>query len=172
MWSIYRALNRPHIIFYFAVHFPFPLCIYLYTSLYTSVYVHERRCICLFQDLCVLETKLSLISTGNWLFNHCLPDQNLVCVCVWVCVFQDQRLKEISMQTPPSASPSSQSIGSANNNHITQTPELFNSTLSANRCTQTRTDTHIHIEFLQVRSGVFSFIAITWSPEQGVVYVV
>uniref|UniRef100_A0A8C4D8K8 Phosphatidylinositol-binding clathrin assembly protein n=1 Tax=Dicentrarchus labrax TaxID=13489 RepID=A0A8C4D8K8_DICLA len=45
---------------------------------------------------------------------------------------KDQRLKEISMQTPPSASPSSQSIGSANNNHITQTPELFTSTLSAN----------------------------------------
>ncbi|XP_030286942.1 phosphatidylinositol-binding clathrin assembly protein isoform X10 [Sparus aurata] len=45
---------------------------------------------------------------------------------------KDQRLKEISMQTPPSASPSSQSIGSANNNHITHTPELFTSTLSAN----------------------------------------
>ncbi|XP_028993561.1 phosphatidylinositol-binding clathrin assembly protein isoform X8 [Betta splendens] len=45
---------------------------------------------------------------------------------------KDQRLKEISMQTPPSASPSSQSIGSANNNHITQTPELFSSALSAN----------------------------------------
>uniref|UniRef100_A0A3Q1IMM7 Phosphatidylinositol-binding clathrin assembly protein n=1 Tax=Anabas testudineus TaxID=64144 RepID=A0A3Q1IMM7_ANATE len=45
---------------------------------------------------------------------------------------KDQRLKEISMQSPPSASPSSQSIGSANNNHITQTPELFSSTLSAN----------------------------------------
>ncbi|XP_040886629.1 phosphatidylinositol-binding clathrin assembly protein isoform X2 [Toxotes jaculatrix] len=45
---------------------------------------------------------------------------------------KDQRLKEISMQTPPSASPSSQSIGIANNNHITQTPELFTSTLSAN----------------------------------------
>uniref|UniRef100_A0A3Q1I339 Phosphatidylinositol-binding clathrin assembly protein n=1 Tax=Anabas testudineus TaxID=64144 RepID=A0A3Q1I339_ANATE len=50
---------------------------------------------------------------------------------------KDQRLKEISMQSPPSASPSSQSIGSANNNHITQTPELFSSTLSANRCTHT-----------------------------------
>nr|XP_046236357.1 phosphatidylinositol-binding clathrin assembly protein isoform X2 [Scatophagus argus] len=46
---------------------------------------------------------------------------------------KDQRLKEISMQTPPSASPSSQSIGSANNNnHITQTAELFTSTLTAN----------------------------------------
>nr|XP_020475216.1 phosphatidylinositol-binding clathrin assembly protein-like isoform X3 [Monopterus albus] len=45
---------------------------------------------------------------------------------------KDQRLKEISMQTPPSASPSSQSIGSANNHHITQTPELFSSTLSTN----------------------------------------
>ncbi|KAM8747941.1 phosphatidylinositol-binding clathrin assembly protein isoform 7-T7 [Acanthopagrus schlegelii] len=45
---------------------------------------------------------------------------------------KDQRLKEINMQTPPSASPSSQSIGSANNNHITHTPELFTSTLSAN----------------------------------------
>ncbi|CAJ1085870.1 phosphatidylinositol-binding clathrin assembly protein isoform X2 [Xyrichtys novacula] len=45
---------------------------------------------------------------------------------------KDQRLKEISMQTPPSASPSSQSIGSANNNHITPTPELFGSTLSTN----------------------------------------
>uniref|UniRef100_A0A665V6L4 Phosphatidylinositol-binding clathrin assembly protein-like n=1 Tax=Echeneis naucrates TaxID=173247 RepID=A0A665V6L4_ECHNA len=37
---------------------------------------------------------------------------------------KDQRLKEISMQTPPSASPSSQSIGLANNNHITPTPEF------------------------------------------------
>ncbi|XP_037832507.1 phosphatidylinositol-binding clathrin assembly protein isoform X3 [Kryptolebias marmoratus] len=46
---------------------------------------------------------------------------------------KDQRLKEISMQTPPSASPSSQSISSANNNnHITQTPELFSSALTAN----------------------------------------
>ncbi|CAG5929618.1 unnamed protein product, partial [Menidia menidia] len=46
---------------------------------------------------------------------------------------KDQRLKEIGMQTPPSASPSSQSIGSANNNnHITQTPELFSSVLTAN----------------------------------------
>uniref|UniRef100_A0A3Q3FYS0 Si:ch211-200p22.4 n=1 Tax=Kryptolebias marmoratus TaxID=37003 RepID=A0A3Q3FYS0_KRYMA len=40
---------------------------------------------------------------------------------------KDQRLKEISMQTPPSASPSSQSISSANNNnHITQTPDVPN----------------------------------------------
>uniref|UniRef100_A0A3P8QWD5 ENTH domain-containing protein n=1 Tax=Astatotilapia calliptera TaxID=8154 RepID=A0A3P8QWD5_ASTCA len=46
---------------------------------------------------------------------------------------KDQRLKEITMQTPPSASPSSQSIGSANNNnHVTQTPEFFSSTLSTN----------------------------------------
>uniref|UniRef100_A0A3Q2CSR4 Si:ch211-200p22.4 n=1 Tax=Cyprinodon variegatus TaxID=28743 RepID=A0A3Q2CSR4_CYPVA len=46
---------------------------------------------------------------------------------------KDQRLKEISMQTPPSASPSSQSVGSANNNnHISQTPELFGSALNAN----------------------------------------
>ncbi|XP_035506647.1 phosphatidylinositol-binding clathrin assembly protein isoform X3 [Scophthalmus maximus] len=46
---------------------------------------------------------------------------------------KDQRLKEINMQTPPSASPSSQSLGIANNNHhITHTPELFSSTLSAN----------------------------------------
>ncbi|XP_075948498.1 phosphatidylinositol-binding clathrin assembly protein isoform X6 [Anarhichas minor] len=47
---------------------------------------------------------------------------------------KDLRLKEMGMQTPPSASPSSQSIGGgiSNNNHITQTPELFNSTLSAN----------------------------------------
>uniref|UniRef100_A0A3Q3X272 Phosphatidylinositol-binding clathrin assembly protein n=1 Tax=Mola mola TaxID=94237 RepID=A0A3Q3X272_MOLML len=45
---------------------------------------------------------------------------------------KDQRLKEISMHTPPSASPSSQSIGSANNNHITQSQELFTSTLSTN----------------------------------------
>ncbi|KAI4785262.1 hypothetical protein KUCAC02_037871, partial [Chaenocephalus aceratus] len=44
---------------------------------------------------------------------------------------KDQRLKEMS--TPPSASPSSQSIGSANNNnHVTHTPELFTSTMSAN----------------------------------------
>uniref|UniRef100_A0A3B3WUU6 ENTH domain-containing protein n=1 Tax=Poecilia mexicana TaxID=48701 RepID=A0A3B3WUU6_9TELE len=46
---------------------------------------------------------------------------------------KDQRLKEISMQTPPSASPSSQSVGSANNNnHISHTPELFGSVLNAN----------------------------------------
>ncbi|XP_060922300.1 phosphatidylinositol-binding clathrin assembly protein isoform X1 [Limanda limanda] len=45
---------------------------------------------------------------------------------------QDQRLKEMNMQTPPSASPSSQSIGLANNNHITQNPEFLTSTLSAN----------------------------------------
>ncbi|XP_056155920.1 phosphatidylinositol-binding clathrin assembly protein isoform X2 [Lampris incognitus] len=46
---------------------------------------------------------------------------------------KDQRLKEIGMQTPPSASPSSQSIGSANNhNHIAHTPELFTSTPSTN----------------------------------------
>ncbi|XP_038587169.1 phosphatidylinositol-binding clathrin assembly protein isoform X3 [Micropterus salmoides] len=45
---------------------------------------------------------------------------------------KDQRLKEINMHTPPSASPSSQSMGSANNNHISQTPELFGTTLSAN----------------------------------------
>ncbi|KAM3849417.1 phosphatidylinositol-binding clathrin assembly protein [Diretmus argenteus] len=44
---------------------------------------------------------------------------------------KDQRLKEINMHTPPSASPSSQSIGSANNNHVTHTPELF-STPSTN----------------------------------------
>uniref|UniRef100_A0A3Q2Q7B4 Phosphatidylinositol-binding clathrin assembly protein n=1 Tax=Fundulus heteroclitus TaxID=8078 RepID=A0A3Q2Q7B4_FUNHE len=38
-----------------------------------------------------------------------------------------KRLKEISMHTPPSASPSSQSVGSANNNnHITQTPDVPN----------------------------------------------
>lgn len=37
------------------------------------------------------------------------------------------------MQTPPSASPSSQAMNSANNNHITQTPELFPYSLSANR---------------------------------------
>uniref|UniRef100_A0A3Q3GAG0 Phosphatidylinositol-binding clathrin assembly protein n=1 Tax=Labrus bergylta TaxID=56723 RepID=A0A3Q3GAG0_9LABR len=45
---------------------------------------------------------------------------------------KDQRLKEIGVHTPPSASPSSQSIGSANNNHIAPTPELFSSALSAN----------------------------------------
>ncbi|XP_044040477.1 phosphatidylinositol-binding clathrin assembly protein isoform X6 [Siniperca chuatsi] len=45
---------------------------------------------------------------------------------------KDQRLKEINMHTPPSASPSSQSMGANNNNHITQTPELFSSTMSAN----------------------------------------
>uniref|UniRef100_A0A3Q3LSU5 Phosphatidylinositol-binding clathrin assembly protein n=1 Tax=Mastacembelus armatus TaxID=205130 RepID=A0A3Q3LSU5_9TELE len=53
---------------------------------------------------------------------------------------KDQRLKEISMQTPPSASPSSQSIGSANNNHITQTPELFSSTLPANSAPNLNSD--------------------------------
>ncbi|XP_061566499.1 phosphatidylinositol-binding clathrin assembly protein isoform X2 [Cololabis saira] len=45
---------------------------------------------------------------------------------------KDQRLKEINMHTPPSASPSSQSISSMNNNHITQTPELFSSVVTAN----------------------------------------
>ncbi|KAM8899658.1 phosphatidylinositol-binding clathrin assembly protein isoform 5-T5 [Spinachia spinachia] len=46
---------------------------------------------------------------------------------------KDQRLKEMGMQTPPSASPSSQSVsGGINNNHITHTTELFTSTLSAN----------------------------------------
>lgn len=54
---------------------------------------------------------------------------------LFLCCSQDQRLKEINMHTPPSASPSSQSIGSANNNHITQTPELFTSSLSTNRYT-------------------------------------
>ncbi|XP_041738555.1 phosphatidylinositol-binding clathrin assembly protein isoform X4 [Coregonus clupeaformis] len=40
---------------------------------------------------------------------------------------QDQRLKEIGMSTPPSASPSSQSMGSVNNNHhnTNQGMELF-----------------------------------------------
>lgn len=37
------------------------------------------------------------------------------------------------MQTPPSASPSSQAMNSANNNHMAQTPELFPSSLSAAR---------------------------------------
>ncbi|XP_029696509.1 phosphatidylinositol-binding clathrin assembly protein isoform X5 [Takifugu rubripes] len=45
---------------------------------------------------------------------------------------KDQRLKEIGMQTPPSASPSSQAMNSANNNHIAHTPELFPYSLSAN----------------------------------------
>lgn len=45
---------------------------------------------------------------------------------------KDQRLKEISMQTPPSASPGSVSIGSINNNHVTHTPELFTTTLNTN----------------------------------------
>uniref|UniRef100_A0A3P9ILY4 Phosphatidylinositol-binding clathrin assembly protein n=1 Tax=Oryzias latipes TaxID=8090 RepID=A0A3P9ILY4_ORYLA len=45
---------------------------------------------------------------------------------------KDQRLKEMSMQPPPATSPVIQSTGSAsNNNHITQTPELFSSTLPA-----------------------------------------
>lgn len=42
------------------------------------------------------------------------------------------------MQTPPSASPSSHAINSANNNHIAQTPELFPSSLSANRYAPSR----------------------------------
>ncbi|XP_058479648.1 phosphatidylinositol-binding clathrin assembly protein isoform X3 [Solea solea] len=47
---------------------------------------------------------------------------------------KDQRLKEINVHTPPSASPSSHSIGIANNNnhHIIHTPELFSSVLPAN----------------------------------------
>lgn len=54
---------------------------------------------------------------------------------LFVCLYatQDQRLKEIGVQTPPSASPSSQVMNSANNNHIAQTPELFPYSLSANR---------------------------------------
>lgn len=39
------------------------------------------------------------------------------------------------MRTPPSASPSSQAMNSTNNNHVAQTPELFPSSLSANRYT-------------------------------------
>uniref|UniRef100_A0A3B4GX01 Phosphatidylinositol-binding clathrin assembly protein-like n=1 Tax=Pundamilia nyererei TaxID=303518 RepID=A0A3B4GX01_9CICH len=56
-------------------------------------------------------------------WSHCAVFHTPGCVFS----FQDQRLKEISMQTPPSASPSSQSIGSANNNnHVTQTPDVPN----------------------------------------------
>ncbi|CAL8241396.1 unnamed protein product [Merluccius merluccius] len=43
---------------------------------------------------------------------------------------KDQRLKEINMQTPPSASPSSQSVSSGNNNHITHSSEFFTPTPS------------------------------------------
>ncbi|KAM4611708.1 phosphatidylinositol-binding clathrin assembly protein isoform 3-T3 [Polymixia lowei] len=53
---------------------------------------------------------------------------------------KDQRLKEIGMQTPPSASPSSQSIGSANNNHVAHTPELFTSTPSTNSMSNLNSD--------------------------------
>ncbi|XP_005748016.1 phosphatidylinositol-binding clathrin assembly protein [Pundamilia nyererei] len=62
------------------------------------------------------------------------PPKSLSCSTTsYLTALSDQRLKEISMQTPPSASPSSQSIGSANNNnHVTQTPEFFSSTLSTN----------------------------------------
>ncbi|XP_033839478.1 phosphatidylinositol-binding clathrin assembly protein isoform X1 [Periophthalmus magnuspinnatus] len=45
---------------------------------------------------------------------------------------KDQRLKEIGAHTPPSASPSSVSISSFNNNHVAPSPELFTSTLNAN----------------------------------------
>ncbi|XP_055012251.1 phosphatidylinositol-binding clathrin assembly protein isoform X2 [Boleophthalmus pectinirostris] len=45
---------------------------------------------------------------------------------------KDQRLKEIGAHTPPSASPSSASISSFNNNHVAPSPELFTSTLNAN----------------------------------------
>lgn len=67
--------------------------------------------------------------------NECLTSIFLIAPlrCLCVCGVQDQRLKEIGMQTPPSASPSSQAMNSANNNHIAQTPELFPSSLSANR---------------------------------------
>lgn len=64
--------------------------------------------------------------------SECFTCVFLSCLCV--CGVQDQRLKEMGMQTPPSASPSSQAINSANNNHIAPTPELFPSSLSANRC--------------------------------------
>lgn len=64
--------------------------------------------------------------------SECFTCVFLSCLCV--CGVQDQRLKEMGMQTPPSASPSSQAINSANNNHIAPTPELFSSSLSANRC--------------------------------------
>ncbi|XP_024916152.1 phosphatidylinositol-binding clathrin assembly protein isoform X4 [Cynoglossus semilaevis] len=54
---------------------------------------------------------------------------------------KDQRLKEIGMQTPPSASPNSQRIGIAHNNHhITHTPELFTSALSTNNVPNLNSD--------------------------------
>lgn len=77
--------------------------------------------------------RIVFISSAKPVFNLCLPDPPLRYLCV--CGVQDQRLKEIGMQTPPSASPSSQAMNSANNNHIAQTPELFPSSLSVNRCT-------------------------------------
>lgn len=64
--------------------------------------------------------------------SECFTCVFLSCLCV--CGVQDQRLKEMGMQTPPSASPSSQAINSANNNHIAPTLELFPSSLPANRC--------------------------------------
>ncbi|CAF91128.1 unnamed protein product, partial [Tetraodon nigroviridis] len=53
---------------------------------------------------------------------------------------KDQRLKEMGMQTPPSASPASQAANSANNNHVAQTPELFPSSLSANSVANLNSD--------------------------------
>ncbi|CAL8326371.1 unnamed protein product [Lota lota] len=43
---------------------------------------------------------------------------------------KDLRLKEINMQTPPSSSPSSQSVSSGNNNHVTHSSEFFTPTPS------------------------------------------
>ncbi|CAL8384047.1 unnamed protein product [Arctogadus glacialis] len=45
-------------------------------------------------------------------------------------VAEDQRLKEMNTQTPPSSSPSSQSVSSGNNNHVTHSSEFFTPTPS------------------------------------------
>lgn len=76
--------------------------------------------------------RIVFVSSAKRVFNPRLPDpppELFVCLCAT----QDQRLKEMGMQTPPSASPSSQAMNSANNNHIAHTPELFPYSLSANR---------------------------------------
>lgn len=100
------------------------------------VFVHTSKCLCASFSWIWVYWKQNCYSFP--MGNDCLTIVFLITL-VFVCVFQDQRLKEISIHTPPSASPSSQSIGSANNNHITHTPELFTSTLSANRCAHTNT---------------------------------
>lgn len=100
----------------------------------------------------------------------CLLIWSLITLCCFLpssCgrVLQDQRLKEIGMHTPPSASPSSQSISSNNNNHITQTPELFGSTVTANRCAQTRMHSGTRVSSMLVVNLAAKNVSITMATK-------